>query len=204
MPCHEEIEGHFREGLSLIAFHFALEAFLGYDVFMGTTDLRQLERQRQVTDDLARCAGRTLELAEIVRLRGLVHVMAAQFIDRSVDDLRRLVDLRGRYRPIFDELESKDGAKATVARLAVVMGMRRERLSRAFARDMQLPLKSYLIRHLASRACEYLAASEDPIGAISRSLAFSSEGYFCRFFRRHTGMTPLRYRRMRQRWQGSG
>jgi AraC-like DNA-binding protein len=202
LPGHQEIEGVFHEGLFICGFHFRLEAFPGCDVFAGAERIRELGGQERAVAEVASFAGRELGLPDIARLRGLVLAGAALFIERSVEDLRRLTELRGRYRPVFDALDAGLSARDSVKDLARAMGMRRERLSREFARDFGMPLKAYLLRHLVGRACERLAASDASVAEIAREFGFASCSYFCRFLRRHAGRTPSRYRRMRQRWEG--
>jgi AraC-like DNA-binding protein len=202
LPGHQEIEGIFHEDLFICGFHFRLEAFPGCDVFAGAGRIRELGGQERAVAEVAAFAGRELGLPEIARLRGLVLAGAALFIEQSVEDLRRLTSLRGRYQPVFDALEADAPAQASVKNLARAMGVRRERLSREFARDFGMPLKAYLLRHLVGRICERLAASDETIVDIAREFGFASDTYFCRFLRRHAGRTPIRYRRMRQRWDG--
>jgi AraC-like DNA-binding protein len=202
LPGHQEIEGIFREGLFVCGFHFRLEAFPGLDVFAGEERIRELDGHARAIAEVAEFSGRELDLSEIARMRGLVLAAAALFIERGVEDLRRLEALRGRYRPVFDALEAGSAAQISVKDLARAMGMRRERLSREFARDLGMPLKAYLLRHLVGRVCERLAASDERVSDIAREFGFASDTYFCRFLRRHAGRTPLRYRRMRQRWDG--
>ena len=202
IPAAQEIEGHFLPGLCIVGFHLGLEAFPGNDIFAGDDAFHERSGQEAVISELAGLADRELELGETVRVRGLVHALAGLFVQRSTEDIRRLIALRGRYRGIFDELEAHPNAQTTVSQLARSLGMRREFLSRAFARDVGQPLKTYMGDRLAAVACERLAHGDEAIRTISRELGFSSEAYFSRFIRNHTRHTPLHYRRMRQRWDG--
>jgi AraC-like DNA-binding protein len=44
------------------------------------------------------------------------------------------------------------------------------------------------------RACQLLADSAQPVGAIARELGFSSQAYFARMFRKETGLSPSVWR----------
>ncbi len=44
------------------------------------------------------------------------------------------------------------------------------------------------------QACRRLISSDLPISVIAKELAFSDSNYFCRIFKKHTGLTPNQYR----------
>ena len=203
LPANQEISGHFRDGLWLTGFHLRLEAIAGYDAFSGDSAIRSRGDQVAVIAELAGLAGRELELHEMVRVRGLVHAVASLFVDRSLADLRHLAAMRGKYQPIFTAMATGPITQLSVKGLARLQGMTREQLSRSFARDLGMPLKTYLMRRVVAQIGEALARSTTPVGELAREFGFSTAGYFARFFRSQAGMTPLVYRRMRQKAFGA-
>ena len=199
LPANQEISGHFRDGLWLTGFHLRLEAIAGLDAFSSASAIRSRADQVAVIGELAALAGRDLELHEMVRVRGLVHAVASLFVDRSLGDLRHLAAMRGKYQAIFAAMAVGPITQLSVKGLARLQGMTREQLSRSFARDLGMPLKSYLMRRVVAQIGERLARSATPVGELAREFGFSTAGYFSRFFRAHSGVTPLAYRRMRQK-----
>ena len=101
------------------------------------------------------------------------------------------------YAELFAWLEQKDAsAEITVTDLADFMNMRRESFSRKFTRDFRISPKQFLARQLLRKASEMLSNPSQPVREIAKALHFSSEYYFSRFFREHTGMPPGEFRRI--------
>ena len=54
----------------------------------------------------------------------------------------------------------------------------------------------YLLKCRISIACKMLRETSDKISHIANSVGYENTGYFCRLFRRHTGLSPNEYRRL--------
>ena len=83
-----------------------------------------------------------------------------------------------------------------VSELAALMGMPREKLSRAFASAYGVPLSSYLKRRQIRQAQRLLANSGLSTTRIGYLCGFGPRRTFYRAFRRDTGTSPDQYRRM--------
>ena len=83
-----------------------------------------------------------------------------------------------------------------VSELATLFGTTRERLSRDFARDCGLPLSTYLKRRQVRRAQVLLTESALSTTRIGYACGYGTRRTFYRAFRRSTGLTPERYRRI--------
>lgn len=59
-------------------------------------------------------------------------------------------------------------------------------------------LSSYITRVRLESICRDLTDTDIPIQQISEKMGFSNKTYFYAFFKKHTGMTPLQYRKSHQ------
>lgn len=71
-------------------------------------------------------------------------------------------------------------------------------LSRIFHRQIGIPLWDYLNRLRIGRTLSLLRNSGDSIAEIASRAGFQDQAYFCRVFRRVTGLTPGAFRKDRE------
>jgi len=69
-----------------------------------------------------------------------------------------------------------------------------QHLIRLFKEITEYPPKQYITICKLEKAKEFLIFSNEDIVSIAEKLGFSSIHYFYRFFKNHTGVTPLQYR----------
>lgn len=86
-----------------------------------------------------------------------------------------------------------------VSELAEVLGLAREKLSRAFAVEAGESLSAYLKRRQVSHAERLLTTSSLSTTRIGYLAGFGTRRTFYRAFRRDTGMSPDQYRRTHAR-----
>jgi AraC family transcriptional regulator len=90
----------------------------------------------------------------------------------------------------------RDGFSAglTVTQLASMVGVHPVHLAREFRRFHRCTVGDY-VRHLRiEEASRELRTSKQSLAAIAADAGFSDQSHFCRTFKRHTGMTPAKYR----------
>lgn len=105
------------------------------------------------------------------------------------------VDAVTRARAILDErLEDPP----SLTDLAAAVGLTPKALIRGFAARYGDPPGRYRQRALMQRASELLKSTNFTIGELADRLGFPDPRYFIRCFKKATGVTPLRYRRMRR------
>jgi transcriptional regulator GlxA family with amidase domain len=80
-------------------------------------------------------------------------------------------------------------------------GLAERTLKRRFKAATGLSLMDYLQNLRIEEAKRLLESSRQPIDDISVEVGYQDSSFFRRLFRRRTGMTPIRYRRMFQRTQ---
>lgn len=88
------------------------------------------------------------------------------------------------------------GRSVTVAEMAETAGYHPSHFTKLFQKRFGISPAGYMIQKKTHIAMEQLSATSKPIADISGSLGFSSQFYFCNFFKKQTGMTPTEYRRI--------
>jgi two-component system response regulator YesN len=83
----------------------------------------------------------------------------------------------------------------TVGELADRMRVSRSALSKSFHRDMGLSLKSYILQMLMQKSKELMLDENLTVQEVARLMGYEDPYYFHRIFKKHTGQTPLEYRR---------
>lgn len=99
-----------------------------------------------------------------------------------------------RYRDLMSLCETRPPASVSVNWLAEQLRQPRGSLSRAFCRDMGMPLKQFLTHRVLQRACELLASTDLTVLQVADTLGYEDPYYFHRVFRKQMGQTPLQYR----------
>jgi AraC family transcriptional activator of pobA len=81
-----------------------------------------------------------------------------------------------------------------VSRYAERLGLSTERLNRMVRAETGLNAQALLHARLAREACRRLVHVVAPVSKLAFELGFEDPAYFCRFFKRHTGLAPRDYR----------
>ncbi len=84
----------------------------------------------------------------------------------------------------------------SVAEMAEIAGYHPSHFTKLFHKRFGVSPAQFIIRKKNNYAMEQLATTSRPINDISNSLGFSSQFYFCSFFKKQTGMTPSEYRQL--------
>ncbi len=101
----------------------------------------------------------------------------------------------GALRRIADFLRAHLAENITVADLARLAGLSPFHFARSFRKDTGLAPHQYLIRLRVERARELLQRKpfDQPLAMIAAQVGFYDQSHLCRHFRRHVGVTPLRF-----------
>ena len=83
----------------------------------------------------------------------------------------------------------------TIASLAEELGIHRTTLNRLFFRMMELSPGTYLDQIRMQHALSLLRETESSVKEIAYACGMVHVSYFCRLVRKHTGMTPMEYRK---------
>jgi AraC family transcriptional regulator, transcriptional activator of pobA len=101
-------------------------------------------------------------------------------------------DVFGEFRRLIEEHYLEHWPLATYAKALNLSVERLNRLCRRHAGTSAFELVQERLVHEAGRRLIYVVV---PVVQLARELGFADPGYFCRFFKRHTGCTPNEYRR---------
>ena len=71
--------------------------------------------------------------------------------------------------------------------------------SRQFTERIGIPPKKYLLNKRIERAKELLESTNAGIFEISNSIGYDDQFYFCRIFKKTTGLSPSEYRKTKAR-----
>ena len=96
--------------------------------------------------------------------------------------------------PALAALHSQPGRDWTIPSLAAAIGVSRATLARRFPAQVGCTPAAYLTRWRMDLAAVRLRDTDDTVGAVARSLGYTSEYAFNRAFARHRHMPPGRYR----------
>lgn len=131
-------------------------------------------------------------LADRIESRGLIYRLLAQFIReataKSYATDRRISAV---LRHIRDHLADAPDIET----LADIAHTSRDHLIRLFKRVMGTTPRAYINSKRIEQAQLMLITEDIPAKEVAYSLGFEDQAYFNRLFLKHTGMTPLAYRR---------
>jgi AraC family transcriptional regulator len=141
------------------------------------------------------------EPADRLALSHAAHLIIAHLLRRysSVDARARIA--RGGLpshvrRRVAEYVDANLGAPLSLADLAAVAGLSTYHFARAFKQATGESPHGFVLRRRIARAQRLLADHRLSLGEIADACGFSSQSHFTARFRRLTGVTPRRYRRL--------
>ncbi len=145
----------------------------------------------------------SISLAVERRSRAAVHAVAiavlAAAVDPVGDDAARSASSHARFRPALALMERSYPGSVRAAALARSVGMSEVHFRRAFRHAFGMPPHAYLARRRLEAAVAELADTPRPIAEIAEDCGYPDAFYFSRVFKRQLRMSPLAFRRARQR-----
>lgn len=118
------------------------------------------------------------------------------FLQPTLDHLWSTTARFNRYRKIMTHVSNNLSPELRVENLAELSGVSRSALSKGFRKYIGQTFKSYINELLLQKAQELLINSDDTVQEIAFKLGYHDPYYFQRFFRKHTGIPPAKYRKM--------
>lgn len=73
-------------------------------------------------------------------------------------------------------------------------------LSQKFSQEVGVTLSQFIGNERMSSIKSYLVETDIPLSEIAKRFSFSSNSYFSTYFRKHTGMSPSRYRKEHRKY----
>jgi AraC family transcriptional regulator len=95
-----------------------------------------------------------------------------------------------------EQIHLELGARPSLSGLAQSVGVHPVTLARAFRRAFGCSVGEYVRTLRIEQATHQLAESELSLAEIALAAGFSDQSHFSNLFRRHTGLSPFRYRQV--------
>ena len=92
-------------------------------------------------------------------------------------------------------IRDQDFSAASVEQICEATGVSRSTLDKLFLQHLGRSVAGEIARIRLQRSQNLLRNTESSLAEIAQGCGFSSATYFCRFFKRSTGQTPIAYRR---------
>ena len=195
IPCRHEICIDLSENLFFVSLQFNLDLFYGFDVFKDYGKCVMVESPALVRE-ARQLIHREEEIRTLCRINEIIFNLCVRLLtDHPAKVQENNVSWR-KYENVLDFVQNSGDATTTVAMLAEMCSMRQDVFSRTFTRDMGVTPKDFVTNILMRKATEMLLTSSVNIRTVAENLNFSSEYYFSRFFKKHTGMAPRLFRKM--------
>ena len=120
-------------------------------------------------------------------------------LSRSMEKERLQADSRqGKLGEALDRIHSRLEEDINIEELSRELGMSSRYLRKAFEDSIGISCSQYITMLRIARAKELLWDWEKDITQVASLTGFNSPQYFCRIFKKHTGMTPAQYRNMKK------
>jgi AraC family transcriptional regulator len=95
-----------------------------------------------------------------------------------------------------EQIHLELGSRPSLSGLAESVGVHPVTLARAFRREFGCTVGEYIRSLRIERAADQLAQTELSLAEIALKAGFSDQSHFSNLFRRHTGLSPFKYRRV--------
>ncbi len=138
---------------------------------------------------------RTLMLDWLVRAALLLFARAQSSLAEAARPDRARSDLFARFRALVEAHYREQWSVPDYAAALHVSDSRLNRVCRALAGRSAFDVVQERVLLEARRRLIYISA---PVSQLAYELGFQDAAYFCRFFKRHSGVTPTEFRRLRR------
>ncbi len=195
IPLYHTAEVCLNSRLIFLSIQFTLELYEGVDLFSRCRAIREIEDAQWLSRATEAFQTSNLYAASSL-LRGVTQDFAARLLDGMDGDSLDFVTRFAEFQPELDYIQSHCLATTTVEELAGIRGVRREVFSRNFSDATGVSPKQFLTRALLNRACSLLLRGNRLAREVAFELGFVNEFYFSRFFKKHTGIPPHKFREL--------
>jgi AraC-like DNA-binding protein len=196
LPANTPVERRCQEKCEVVYFKFFCECLPGVDPLLDWKD-REPRRMRAINVAEWRTwleNDKPLGIASILGLRGRLMWWLVQTLPELDEVIALHLSNHSRFSAVFQYIEDHLGADLRLADLGEVYGTTSGAFAAAFTRSTGVSPKEYLQRRLNQEAIRWVMNSDLKMKDIAEKLRFNDEYYFSRFFQKHNGSPPLRYR----------
>lgn len=123
------------------------------------------------------------------------HIIGVMGIVRSYEGQRRMMLPMSQINSTVDHIRNHLGERLTVEDLSDLAGLSPRQLHRKFREVFGLSVQEFLIKTRIQAASDAMLHSDLTIAQIATDFGFCDQSAFTQQFRKHTGLTPLKFRR---------
>ncbi len=126
------------------------------------------------------------------QLDSLVNLIISTFIDNAIT-----VEYTDTLSAAIQFIDSNLHRQITVPELCAKCYVAKNQLYAAFRENLGTTIKEYIVARKLEKAKQLLVDTDEPIAEIAEAVAVGEYSYFCKLFKKKTGMTPKTFRERR-------
>lgn len=197
LPAGERHENEFETAVRLLRVEIEPAAIHGW----GAEHARFLSEPREIIGPVAAWLANRItreflaqdDAAELA-MEGVLLEMLAE--SGRASDAARGAGAQGWLRRVREVLQDSYFETPGLAALAGIAGVHPVHLSREFHKHYGMTIGEFVRTRRVQRASELLSKSHMSLAEIASACGFSDQSHFCALFKKHSGMTPARFRKM--------
>lgn len=133
-------------------------------------------------------------VGEALAARGMTFALLAPLLEKVLTSVPGTA-VGGVFAPVLDYVDAHLADPLQVEDLRKFSGMGRAEFSARFRKTFGIPPKQYLVQRRLLRAKHLLWRTRLSVKEIAQQCGFADMRFFCRSFKKSTGMTPVAYRK---------
>lgn len=126
------------------------------------------------------------------QLDSLVHLIISTFIDNAIT-----VEYNDILSAAVQYIDSNLNRQITISELCAKCYVSKNQLYTAFRENLSTTIKDYIVARKLEKAKQLLVDTDKSIIEIAEAVAVGEYSYFCKLFKKKTGMTPKGFRERR-------
>ena len=195
IPIYHPAGVRLSEDLRFLSIQFTIEVVEGVDLFSRAHAVREIENPGWLAQ-----AEKAFDTPSLYVAASRLRCVTQEFITFLLGDgggpELEFVTRFAEFQPGLDYIQNHCTAATTVEELAALRKTRRETFTRKFTAATGITPKALLTQAVLNRAGNLLLRGNYRVREVAFELGFSNEFYFSRFFKKHTGMPPHRFKEL--------
>ena len=195
LPAGERHENQFNTAVRLL--RVKIEPFAVQR--LGEEHARCLSEPREISGPLSSWLANRM-MREFLSQDDIAPLaMEGVLLEMLAESARTSDEIHGSHAPnwlrrVRESLEDSYLHAPGLIALAAIAGVHPVHLSREFHRHYRMTIGEYIRKRRIQHASELLSNSELSLAEIASTCGFSDQSHFCALFKKHSGMTPAKFR----------
>lgn len=132
---------------------------------------------------------------DIISSCRIVEILTEILLSSTNDENQELSKIPSPIKEVISKMERHFNQDINLDALAQEVGVSKYHLSRLFKKHTGYSPYEYLLNYRLSQAKNLLKSTDIPVCEISQLVGFNNPSHFINLFRKHEGITPLRFRK---------